>query len=145
MAAAGFLIARCAGKDKYFAVLDGVFHAQAQIYATGDMHTPILAIAKAAGLDEKAVDACLADEKAGQALNARVQLYNSRDGVTGTPTFIIGGQRLVGEQTLQVPGRRRRRRPAQGRTQGPAGGAPRPPARLGGKAASHLSSTCFRV
>src|ERR1700744_5268888 len=29
MAAAGFLMARCAGKDKYFSVVDAIFHGQA--------------------------------------------------------------------------------------------------------------------
>ncbi|MDR3512230.1 MAG: thioredoxin domain-containing protein [Caulobacteraceae bacterium] len=99
-AAAAFLIARCAGKDKYFTVLDGVFQAQAEIYQSGDLHGPMLKIAQAAGLDEKAVDACLADTKAIEALNARMQQYLSRDKVSSTPTFVVNGARLVGEQTL---------------------------------------------
>ena len=33
MAAAGFLIARCAGKDKYFQVVDAVYHAQQEMFA----------------------------------------------------------------------------------------------------------------
>ena len=36
LAAASFILARCAGRDKYFSVLDAVFHAQADIYKTGD-------------------------------------------------------------------------------------------------------------
>jgi protein-disulfide isomerase len=99
-AAASFLIARCAGKDKYFSVVDAVFHAQAEIYQTQELHDHLLKIAGAAGLDEKAVDACLADQAAIKALNARVDHYVSRDGVNSTPTFLIGDQRLTGEQTL---------------------------------------------
>ena len=99
-AAASFLIARCAGKDKYFSVVDAVFHAQAEIYETQDMKGHLLKIAAAAGLDEKAVNACLADPAAIKALNARVDHYVSRDGVNSTPTFLIGDQRLTGEQTL---------------------------------------------
>jgi len=101
-AAAAFLIARCAGRDKYFGVLDGVFHAQAEIYQTHDLHGPMLKIAQAAGLDDKAVDACLADPKAIAALNGRVQTYVTRDGVHGTPTFLVNGTRLDGEQTLEA-------------------------------------------
>jgi len=99
-AAASFLIARCAGKDKYFSVVDAVFHAQAEIYQTQELHDHLLKIAAAAGLDEKAVNACLADQAAIKALNARVDQYVSRDGVNSTPTFLIGDQRLTGEQTL---------------------------------------------
>ena len=102
LAGATFLIARCAGRDKYFGVIDGVFHAQAEIYSTGDMHAPMLKIAQAAGLDEKAVDACLGDAGGVAAMNARVQRYVSRDGVNSTPTFLVGGARLLGEQSLEA-------------------------------------------
>src|ERR1700744_6017788 len=37
IAAASFLIARCAGRDKYFSVLDSIFRGQEQMYATGDV------------------------------------------------------------------------------------------------------------
>ena len=99
-AAASFLIARCAGKDKYFGVVDSIFHAQAEIYESHDLRGPLLKIAVAAGMDEKAVDACLDDKKTLAALNGRVSRYMSRDQVQSTPTFLIGGQRLSGEQTL---------------------------------------------
>ena len=36
IAAAGFLTARCAGKDKYFSVIDALFHSQEEMYRTGD-------------------------------------------------------------------------------------------------------------
>ena len=49
LAAVGFMLARCAGKDKYFATLDGVFHAQEQVFATGDIKAPLLAVAAKAG------------------------------------------------------------------------------------------------
>src|SRR5690606_38164649 len=39
-AAAGFLLARCAGEDRYFNVLEAVFRAQEPMFATGDMRTP---------------------------------------------------------------------------------------------------------
>ena len=37
MAAAGFLVARCAGKDKYFPVVDEIFRAQKAIFDSGDL------------------------------------------------------------------------------------------------------------
>jgi protein-disulfide isomerase len=101
-AAAGFLLARCAGKDKYFSVVDAVFHAQAEIYETQDVRGHLLKIAAGAGMDEKAVDACLADKAALDALNNRVDRYVSRDAVQSTPTFLINGQRLSGEQPLEA-------------------------------------------
>jgi protein-disulfide isomerase len=102
MAAASFLIARCAGKDKYFSVVDAVFRAQAEIYATQDFKSHILKIAAAAGLDEKAVNACIDDPAAQKALNERMQRYLTRDGIRSTPTFVIAGQTLEGEQTIEA-------------------------------------------
>ncbi len=100
LAAVSFLLARCAGKDKYFSVLDAVFHAQADIYKTGDATAIMHKIAADAGLSEQKATACLTDKAALDALNARVQGYVDNDKITGTPTFFVDGQRLEGVQTL---------------------------------------------
>jgi protein-disulfide isomerase len=100
LAAAGALLARCAGKDKYFPTLDAVFHAQAEIYSTGDLRGPLVRVAQSVGMNEEQFNACVSDEKALKALNDRVQTYISRDKIDSTPTFIINGKKLEGEQTL---------------------------------------------
>jgi len=100
LAAAGFLLARCAGKDKYFGVLDQVFHAQEEIFRTGDIRSPLVAIAAQAGMNEQQLNACVGDEKALNELNARVEKWATTAKITGTPTFDINGKRLDGEQTL---------------------------------------------
>jgi protein-disulfide isomerase len=92
LGAAGFLTARCAGKDKYFTVLDQVFHNQEQIYRSGDIKAGLLPIAKANGLSDKQFDACVSDETALNALNARSEKAG-QDGVGSTPTFIINGKK----------------------------------------------------
>jgi protein-disulfide isomerase len=99
LAAAGFLLARCAGKDKYFAVTDEIFHAQTQIFNSGDLRGGLLRIAQSLGMTEPQFNACVGDQNALKALNARVEAA-SKDGVNSTPTFIINGQKLEGEQTL---------------------------------------------
>jgi protein-disulfide isomerase len=99
LAAAGFLMARCAGKDKYFPILDEIFHAQDAIYKSGDLRGGLLKIALSSGMSEKQFTDCVSDEKALNALNARVESAN-KDGVDSTPTFIINGTKLEGEQPL---------------------------------------------
>ncbi len=104
VAAAGFLLARCAGKAKYFQVLDDFFHGQAHAYETGEVKTLILSAGGHAGLDEARIQACLSDKAAGDALNARVERYATEDKVEFTPTFVINGQKLPAldhEVTLQ--------------------------------------------
>ena len=94
VAAAGFLLARCAGKDKYFQVLDEYFHGQASAYETGDVRSLILTTGAHAGLSEGQVGDCLSDQDAAKALNARVQRYATQEGVDSTPTFVINGKKL---------------------------------------------------
>jgi protein-disulfide isomerase len=89
IAAAGFLLARCAGRDKYFSVVDAIFKSQIDIY--NDPKGGLLKIAQANGLNETQFDACTNDAAALQALNARVQTYAKTDGVNSTPTFVING------------------------------------------------------
>jgi protein-disulfide isomerase len=100
LAAAGFLLARCAGRDKYFSTLDEVFHVQAEIYQTGDAAGPLTKVAKDAGLTEAQANACLESKTAIAALNARVDGYMKNDKIDSTPTFDVNGKRLEGEQTL---------------------------------------------
>lgn len=89
MAAAGFLLARCAGRDKYFSVVDAIFKNQDDIYS--DPKAGLLKIAKANGIDESKFDSCTTDSAALQALNNRVQGYARDDHVNATPTFVING------------------------------------------------------
>lgn len=99
-AAAGFLTARCAGKDKYFDVLDAIYHQQADIYKSGDLRGGLMRIAQSAGMSEKQFTDCISDEKALNALNTRVEKAAKNDGIEATPTFIINGTKIEGEQTL---------------------------------------------
>jgi len=99
LAAAGFLLARCAGKDKYFAVTDEIFHAQQQIFTSGDLRGGLWRIAQSLGMTEPQFNACIGDQNALKALNGRIDKA-LKDGVNSTPTFIINGKKIEGEQTL---------------------------------------------
>jgi protein-disulfide isomerase len=100
VAASGALLARCAGKDKYFPVLDAVFHGQEEIYRTGDAHGVLLRIAESTGMTEAQFDKCVGDEEAQKALAKRVQGYADKEKIAATPTFLINGKKLEGEQTM---------------------------------------------
>lgn len=93
VASAGFLLARCAGKDKYFAVNDAVFASQPGVFYAP--RETLLDIAKTAGVSEKQFDACMADEKQVTALNERVQNNAKKHEVDATPTFEINGQKMA--------------------------------------------------
>ena len=100
VAAAGFLMARCAGKDKYFSVLDAIYRGQEAMYQSGDFRGALLKIAQSAGMTEPQFTACISDDAAIKALNDRVDTYIKRDHISGTPTFMVNGKVLDGEQSL---------------------------------------------
>jgi protein-disulfide isomerase len=95
IAAAGFLLARCAGPTGYFPTLDRFFRAQNEIYTTGDAHGVIVRVGAQSGLSAEQVDACLSDQAALKALNDRVDKHAEQDKVDSTPTFDINGKRLA--------------------------------------------------
>jgi protein-disulfide isomerase len=102
LAAAGFLIARCAAPDKYFQVVDDVFASQAELARDGI--EALARIAARAGVTRERFDACLQDRAALAALETRTDTDAAAHGVTGTPTFFVGGQKLDGEQSLEALG-----------------------------------------
>jgi protein-disulfide isomerase len=101
LSAAGFLLARCAGKDRYFPVLDAVFKGQEEMVQTRDIRGVLARIAKdPGGLTEAQLDACMRDAAAEKALAARADRHLRVDKIAATPTFIINGRRVEGEMTL---------------------------------------------
>ncbi|MDO8379932.1 DsbA family protein [Phenylobacterium sp.] len=101
VAAAAFLTARCAGKDKYFSVLDAVFQSQEEMFTTGDMRGVLLRVAQSSGMTEQQFNACITDEAALKALNDRVEKASKEQKITSTPTFQINGKTFKeGEATL---------------------------------------------
>ena len=100
LAAAGFILARCTGKQNYFKTLDGVFRAQQEVYETKSLRDPLLKVAKSAGLTEDQFMACLTDKAALDSLNARVERIAKAGDFDSTPTFFINGQKLIGEHSL---------------------------------------------
>jgi len=96
LGASGFLLARCAGKDKYFAVTDAIFHVQPDIYGGKvDAHTGLLNVAKSVGLSEDQFNACINNDAALTALNQRAQDHAVNDHIDSTPTFVVNGTALT--------------------------------------------------
>ena len=103
VAAAAFVLARCAGKDKYFQVVEAVFRSQEEMFATQDSRTPLLRIAKSMGMTEDSFNTCLSDTAALDGVQKRADRGATEDKIEGTPTFIVNGKQVAsGETTLEV-------------------------------------------
>lgn len=103
LAAAGFLIARCAGPSKYLSVVDSLFRTQATLFQTQDARAWLYNTAKSAGLNEAQVKACVEDEAALKALNDRVQTASDKEKISGTPTFLFNGKKVEGQTIAGQP------------------------------------------
>jgi protein-disulfide isomerase len=102
VAVAGFLTARCAGKDKYFAVIDALFRSQEEMYSTGDARGTLLKVAQSAGMTEDQFNKCVSDEAANKAIAERVERAQKEKGVSSTPTFFFNGKKVKeGEMTME--------------------------------------------
>ena len=91
------MLARCAGKDKYFQVVDRVFATQDEMYkdgTVGGVHRILKREAAALGLDEARYNACMGDEAAFEALKTRLDRAETEDKIEGTPTFEVNGKRI---------------------------------------------------
>jgi protein-disulfide isomerase len=99
LAAAGFMLARCAGPAKYFPMIDAIYLRQDSMYVAGAEPRAILKnIAKTVGgLSDAGFEACLADKQALAAVNARSEQHRNVDKIEETPTFFLNGQRLAAE------------------------------------------------
>ena len=100
LAAAGFVVARCAPAAKYFDVVEALFAGQQALFDTHDAMAWINRGGAAGGLSPDQVLACVQDSAQTDALNTRVQTGVAEFNVESTPTFIIGDRKLVGLQTL---------------------------------------------
>ena len=98
IAVSGERLAECAGKDRYFAVIDALMRGQKEYYAYGESDVfarPILLrIAKSFGFDEAAFDKCVVDPTGLKDLNARNDKY-LESGIHSTPTIVVNGKELV--------------------------------------------------
>lgn len=94
VAIAGFLMARCAGPDKYFPVIHEIMASQREIFGGVPPRTVLLRIANGAGLTEEQFQACVTDPDAIKAMDARIKAGIDA-GVQGTPTFMVNGEKVA--------------------------------------------------
>jgi len=92
--AAVFLLARCAGKDKYFSVVDGAWRTLPELNQSGDVRGWIMRLGQSMGMSDGDIDKCITDQKALDALNARYTKEMKEFDVQYTPTFVVNGKKI---------------------------------------------------
>lgn len=89
------MVARCGGEMRYFGMADMIYSRQRE-WTQGEPATVaenLRRIGRTAGLNDDQLDACLTDGDTAQAMVAAYEENATRDGIEGTPSFIINGER----------------------------------------------------
>jgi protein-disulfide isomerase len=103
LAAAAFMLARCAGKDdssRYFAMVETMFKQQ-RTWAVEKPIPPMMAIAKQAGFTEQSFDACLANQQILDGIEKVRQRAIKQFKVESTPTFFVNGIKVTGALSIE--------------------------------------------
>ena len=99
LAAAAFMLARCAGPDKYYPLIETLFQQQPK-WAVRQPIPPLLAIAKQAGFTQQSFEKCLNDTALLGKIQEEREVGSNKFKVDATPTFFINGQRYSGEMSI---------------------------------------------
>jgi protein-disulfide isomerase len=102
LAAAGFMLARCAAKDdpnKYYAMIDTLFHQQSA-WVVQQPLAPLQAIGRQAGLSEDDFKTCLANQSMLDKIEDVRRTASEKLGVNSTPTFFINGEKVTGDVSI---------------------------------------------
>jgi len=98
LAAGAFMLARCAGNDKYYPMVEMLFQKQKE-WVVQNPIPPLLALAKQAGFTQESFESCLKDQKILEAIESVRTHGAEKLGVNSTPTFFINGKVFRGSLT----------------------------------------------
>ena len=99
LAAAGFMLARCAGNDKFMPIVETLFAKQTE-WVVKEPVPPLEEIAKQFGFTDDSFKQCLANQKVLDDIQTVRDRASQKLGVNSTPTFFINGKRLIGDVSI---------------------------------------------
>lgn len=98
---AAFMLARCAGDEFYFPMIDVLFKRQSAWSRVEDPRPPLLQIAKLAGFTQESFEACLKNEEVLASVREVQKRGQEKYGVNATPFFFINGKKYEGENSVK--------------------------------------------
>jgi protein-disulfide isomerase len=102
LAARASMLARCAGAERYFPMIEGLFQTQKTWVVQGEeAMDKLLQFARQAGISKEAFDKCMADQELFKKIVETRTIGYEKFGVDSTPSFFVNGKRLQGEHVLK--------------------------------------------
>ena len=100
-ALAASMLARCAGNEKFFPLIDAFFSQQKEWAAVQKPLQPMFSIAKQAGFTEQSFNECLANQQLEQTIKDAATRAEQKFKINSTPTFFINGKIFRGALTIE--------------------------------------------
>ncbi|WP_299361014.1 DsbA family protein [uncultured Paracoccus sp.] len=99
------VLAHCGGDEKYYAVSDLLLSQQEKwldAKSGDDLAANLRKLGAGAGFSDAQMDACWADQQKVEQLVATFQKNAGADEIEGTPTFVIGGEKVQNQPWNQL-------------------------------------------
>jgi protein-disulfide isomerase len=94
------MLAHCAAPEQYFTLVDVLFATQQQWVSSPDPLQALANIGRQAGIGEADFQACMEDEALADRILRRAREAEERYGIDSTPSFVINGEPLIGNQPI---------------------------------------------
>ena len=102
LAARASMLARCAGPDRYFPMIEALFQTQKTWVVQGEeAMDKLLQFARQAGFSKESFDKCMADKELFNKIVEIRTIGYEKFGIDSTPSFFINGKRMSGEHELK--------------------------------------------
>ena len=101
LATAAFMLTRCNGNDKYYAMVDLLFSNQKSWVVSDKAAEALFGVVKQAGFTQESFEACLKNQSVYDAVNSVQDRAQKVFGVDSTPTFFINGEKKSGDISVE--------------------------------------------
>jgi protein-disulfide isomerase len=102
LALAAAVVGRCVDPSRHFAFIDMLYRDQDAWSQSRDPLAELKLRAQLAGLSDSQFEACLGNKPLIQAVQQRAQEGQQEYGIDSTPSFIVNGKKISGEQSFEA-------------------------------------------
>ena len=96
------ILARCAGRERYFTFIDVLFETFDDWADARDFTDALAQIGEFGGVSREQFEACLADKDLEEAIFQGMTVAQAEYDVSGTPTIIVNGERYEGKMRYEA-------------------------------------------
>lgn len=95
------MLAHCAAPEQYYTLVDVLFATQQQWVSSPNPMQALANIGRQAGIGEADFDACMENEQLADRILRRAREAEEQYGVDSTPSFVINGELMIGNQPIE--------------------------------------------